>query len=105
MSNITNKDNTFNYVVSQLDTCHTVEVEDIITNLPPLTSYQHLRTTFIERLSTSEKQRVYQLINEEELGDQKRSQFLRHFRSLDGNIMLQDNLLRYLWLRRLPFCV
>ncbi|XP_050547189.1 uncharacterized protein LOC126908902 [Daktulosphaira vitifoliae] len=56
----------------------------------------------ITRLSISEEQRVRQLINEEELGDRKPSQFLRHLRSLAGTTTLQDNILRQLWLRRLP---
>uniref|UniRef100_A0ABD2WYG9 Uncharacterized protein n=1 Tax=Trichogramma kaykai TaxID=54128 RepID=A0ABD2WYG9_9HYME len=61
--------------------------------------------TLIERLSASEEQRVRQLISEEELGDRKPSQFLRHLRSLAGATIVQDNLMRQLWLHRLPSSV
>ncbi|XP_050535097.1 uncharacterized protein LOC126902115 [Daktulosphaira vitifoliae] len=87
---------------TQLDTRYAAEVEDIITNPPPTERYKHLRAKLVERLSISEEQRVRQLINEEELGDRKPSQFLRHLRSLAGTTTLQDNILRQLWLRRLP---
>ncbi|KAL4126000.1 hypothetical protein QTP88_010232 [Uroleucon formosanum] len=56
----------------------------------------------IPKEATLQEQRVRQLINEEEVGDRKPSQFLRHLRSLAGTTTLQDNILRQLWLRRLP---
>jgi DNA primase len=102
ISGITSEETKFNYVVAQLDTRYAAEVEDIITTPPPTERYKHLRTKLVERLSISEEQRVRQLINEEELGDRKPSQFLRHLRSLAGTTTLQDNILRQLWLRRLP---
>lgn len=102
IAGITSDNTKFNYVVAQLDTRYAAEVEDIIINPPSTDRYLHLRSKLIERLSISEEQRVRQLINEEELGDRKPSQFLRHLRSLADTTILQDNMLRQLWLRRLP---
>lgn len=102
ISGIINEATKFHYVVAQLDTRYAAEVEDIIDDPPAENRYQFLRTKLIERLSASEEQRVRQLVSEEELGDRKPSQFLRHLRSLAGTSALQDNLLRQLWLRRLP---
>ncbi|KAL4126391.1 hypothetical protein QTP88_010613 [Uroleucon formosanum] len=102
ISGITSEETKFNYVVAQLDTRYAAEVEDIITNPPPTERYNHLRTKLVGRLSISEEQRVRQLINKEELGNRKPSQFLRYLRSLAGTTTLQDNILRQLWLRRLP---
>ncbi|CAB3233724.1 unnamed protein product [Arctia plantaginis] len=56
----------------------------------------------LEQENKAEEQRVRQLIGEEELGDRRPSQFLRHLRSLSGNVLSDDNILRQLWLRRLP---
>lgn len=102
ISGITNDETKFHYVVAQLDTRYASEVEDIITSPPESDKYLTLRTKLIERLSASEEQRVRQLISDEELGDRKPSQFLRHLRSLSGPSSDQDKLLRQLWLRRLP---
>ncbi|KAL4098628.1 hypothetical protein QTP88_023192 [Uroleucon formosanum] len=82
----------FNYVVAQLDTRYAAEVEDIIINPSPTERYKHFRTKLVERLSISEEQRVRQLINEEELGDRKPSQFLRHLRSLAAILTAQSEL-------------
>uniref|UniRef100_A0ABD2VVR2 DUF7041 domain-containing protein n=1 Tax=Trichogramma kaykai TaxID=54128 RepID=A0ABD2VVR2_9HYME len=105
LSDITVESTKFHYVVSQLDARVALEVEDIITNPPAVNPYTFLRLMLIERLSASEEQRVRQLISEEELGDRKPSQFLRHLRSLAGATIVQDNLMRQLWLHRLPSSV
>lgn len=102
ISNIANEVTKFHYVVSQLDARIAAEVEDIITNPPATNQFTYLRSKLIERLSASEEQRIQRLLSEEELGDRKPSQFLRHLRHLAGTTAMQDNLLKQLWLRRLP---
>ncbi|KAL7292017.1 hypothetical protein TKK_0014301 [Trichogramma kaykai] len=102
LANITTEITKFHYVASQLDSRAAAEVEDIITNPPADNPYTTLRSKLIERLSLSEEQRVRNLLSDEELGDRKPSQFLRHLRSLAGITPVNDNLLRQLWLRRLP---
>ncbi|CAB0035877.1 unnamed protein product [Trichogramma brassicae] len=90
------------HVISQLDVRAASEVEDIISSPPGEFPYTNLRQRLIERLSTSEEHRVRQLLHDEELGDRKPSQFLRHLKSLAAPTVVQLNLLRHLWLRRLP---
>lgn len=93
----------YNYVVGQIDHKLAGEVEDIITR--PIQSgqkYETLKTELIKRLSMSEEQKVRQLLTDEELGDRKPSQFLRHLKSLAGASLSDQNILRQLWMRRLP---
>lgn len=92
----------YSYVLSQIDHKVAGEIEDIVTNPPAEGKYAILKDTLIKRFSTSEEQRVRRLLSDEELGDRKPSQFLRHLRSLAGNTLSDDNILRQLWLRRLP---
>lgn len=102
LSNIRAELTKYYHVISNLDVRAASEVEDIINAPPAELPYTNLRRTLIERLSSSEEQRVRQLLHDEELGDRKPSQFLRHLKSLAGPIVIQPNLLRQLWLRRLP---
>ncbi|XP_026475581.1 uncharacterized protein LOC113380629 [Ctenocephalides felis] len=51
--------------------------------------------------SESQDQKIRRLLEQEELGDRKPSQFLRHLTSLAGPL-LDENILRTLWLQRLP---
>lgn len=89
------------HVLSQLDTKYAKEVKDVITNPPPTEKYEAIKNALIQRVSASQEQRIYQLLEHEELGDRKPSQFLRHLRTLAGTTV-PDQLLRTLWLARLP---
>lgn len=92
----------YSYVLSQIDHKVAGEIEDIVINPPAEEKYQTLKETLIKRFSISEEQRVRRLLGDEELGDRKPSQFLRHLRSIAGNTLSDDNILRQLWVRRLP---
>lgn len=92
----------YSYVLSQIDHKVAGEIEDIVINPPAEGKYQTLKETLIKRFSISEEQRVRQLLGDEELGDRKPSQFLRHLRSIAGTTLSDDNILRQLWVRRLP---
>ena len=58
----------------------------------------------VGRLSVSQGQKTRRLLEHEEIGDRTRKQFLRHLRSLAGNVF-PDTVLRTLWLGRLPATV
>ncbi|XP_071445433.1 uncharacterized protein [Hetaerina americana] len=101
LAGITRDATKFMYAVSQLDSRYAVEVEDVITN-PPLTDkYAKLKAEILLRLSASQETRIRQLLEHEEIGDRKPSQFLRHLRTLAGS-SVTDDFLRSLWLGRLP---
>ncbi|XP_046398115.1 uncharacterized protein LOC124164927 [Ischnura elegans] len=101
LAGITNELTKFSHVVAQLDNRHAVEVEDIIVNPPSDSPYKRIKDELISRLSTSQETRIRQLLEHEELGDRKPSQFLRHNRSLAGN-SVPDDFVRTLWVNRLP---
>ncbi|XP_050505283.1 uncharacterized protein LOC126883668 [Diabrotica virgifera virgifera] len=60
-----------------------------------------LKSELIKRLSASQQQKIKRLLEHEELGDQRPSQFLRHLQSLAGTTV-PDNIVRSLWLGKLP---
>lgn len=93
----------FSYVIGNLDAKFVHEIEDIITNPPPSGSrYEKTKDLLVKRFSLSEESRVKQLLDGEELGDRKPSQFLRHLRALAGTTIADDTIIRQLWTRRLP---
>ncbi|XP_071574490.1 uncharacterized protein [Temnothorax nylanderi] len=75
LGGITQDTTKYSYALSQLDSRQIKEIKD--------------------------EQRTRQLLELEELGDRKPSQFLRHLRTLAGE-NVPDSLLRTLWLGRLP---
>ncbi|XP_071440429.1 uncharacterized protein [Hetaerina americana] len=101
LAGITEDTDKFWVVVAKLDTRYAQEVEDIIVN-PPLTDkYKRLREELVRRVLPSEEQRIKQLLGNEDMGDHRPSQFLRQLRSLAGGAV-PDDILRTIWLSRLP---
>lgn len=101
LSGITQDTTKFSHVLSQLDMRTSQEVRDVLVKPPSTNKYLALENALIKRLATSQEQRIRQLLEQEEIGDRKPSQFLRHLRSLAGN-STSEELLRTLWLGRLP---
>lgn len=101
MSRITDDLTKFNYVLSHLDRQYSVEVEDVIIAPPDTGKYDKLKSELIKRLSVSKEKKVKQLLQMEELGDRKPSQFLRHLQHLAGPTIPED-FVRTIWTSRLP---
>jgi len=98
---ITTDSTKFGYALTAIGPRYTLEVRDIIMNPSPENAYQTLRTELIKRISLSQEHKTRQLLEHEEIGDRKPSQFLRHLRSLAGSVV-GDGVLRKIWLSRLP---
>lgn len=101
LSGITTDATKFYYAIAQLDAVYASEVEDIITAPAGPDKYERLKKELVKRLSESRERKVKQLLNHEELGDRKPSQFLRHLKHLAGP-GVPDDFLRTLWTSRLP---
>ncbi|XP_078043788.1 uncharacterized protein LOC144473621 [Augochlora pura] len=100
-SGITTEATKFGYVLGTLNPVYAAEVRDVIMNPPNTGQYQRLKTELIRRLISSQEQKTRRLLESEEMGDRKPSQFLRHLRGLAGN-NVSDSILRTLWMSRLP---
>jgi len=101
LSGITSDDTKFYYVTGNLEARYAADVRDILLDPPATERYQLLKTELIRRLGTSQEKKSRQLLEHEEIGDRKPSQFLRHLRGLAGTAV-PDELLKTIWLGRLP---
>ncbi|XP_050503596.1 uncharacterized protein LOC126882665 [Diabrotica virgifera virgifera] len=101
LANITSDATKFNYIVANLDKAYILEVRDIIVSPPATERYVKLKSELIKRPSASQQQKIKRLLEHEELGDRRPSQFVRHLQPLAGTTV-PDNIVRYLWLGRLP---
>lgn len=91
----------FNNVISNLDITLAKAVKDIIIKPPALNRYEKIKSELIRRLCASHEKKVKQLLNHEELGDRKPSQFLRHLLDLAGPSIPED-FVQSIWTSRLP---
>lgn len=99
-SGVTTEMTKFGYVLGALKPEYAAEVREIIL-APPAQPYTKLKAELIKRVGSSQQQKTRRLLEHEEIGDRKPSQFLRHLRSL-GGAALSEEILRTLWLGRLP---
>lgn len=101
VNGITSDNTKYGYVIGSLEARYAAEVKDVIINPPGVGKYAKVKTELIARLSMSQEVKIRQLLEKEEVGDRKPSQFLRRLRDLGGNA-ITDSLLRTLWTGRLP---
>ncbi|CAN8014993.1 unnamed protein product, partial [Ixodes persulcatus] len=80
------------------------ELEDNLAAAPTLDAYDHLKAAILARKTASERSRLQNLLNMEELGNQRSSQLLRRLRQLlgDETLDVDTSVLRELFLQRLP---
>lgn len=101
LAGITLQKTKFNYVLSVLDGDLVRIVSDIIRNPHAEEPYNNLKSELIKRLSASEETKLNRLLSDLTLGDRHPSQLLREMREL-GEGKVSEELLRSLWLQRLP---
>ncbi|XP_011699190.1 PREDICTED: uncharacterized protein LOC105456671 [Wasmannia auropunctata] len=99
--NIKEDEAKYSFVLSRIEPKQAREIKDLITRPPCTEKYQAIKKALIQRLTDSQSQRIRQLLEHEEIGDRKLSQFLRHLSTLAGDTVSKE-LLRTLWLGRLP---
>jgi len=98
---ITDDETRYAHTLSKIEPKQAREIKDVITRPPATDKYKTLKKALIQRLTDSQEQRIRQLLEQEELGDRKPSQFLRHLMTLAGT-SVPGELIRTLWLGRLP---
>lgn len=94
-------DTKYNTIIRHLDEQTMVAVSDIVENPPATDKYNKLKNALIQRFTHSIEKQLRTLIGDIELGDKTLSALLREMRTLAG-ADVSDNMLKTLWLQRLP---
>ncbi|XP_059222283.1 uncharacterized protein LOC106091158 [Stomoxys calcitrans] len=100
-SGITSDSTKFHTIVGSIDASVLSEVSNLILNPPETNMYETLKKSLQDRSMDSEEKRLKRLLREMELGDKKPSTLLREMICLDSG-EVSDELLKSLWMQRLP---
>lgn len=101
LANIRDERVKFNHVLVALDDRGMDEVRDIILRPPEKDEYTVLKKQLLARLTESQASRIRKLLESEELGDRKPSQFLRHLQALAGYDSC-NAIIKFMWMKQLP---
>lgn len=101
MAGVTVDSTKFHTIVASIESNILEKVHDIIINPPTTNMYESLKTKLIAAFSDSEDKRLKKLLTDVELADKKPSELLSQMRSL-GQGKVSDDMLKQLWMQRLP---
>lgn len=101
-SRITDEKTKYDYVLANLDENVIDMILDIV-QAPGATPYTTLKKTLKDRFEKSESKRIEELLSGSEMGDKRPSDFFRHMTVIAGtSTAVSEDLIKNLWLRRLP---
>ncbi|CAE1304834.1 unnamed protein product [Acanthosepion pharaonis] len=99
---ITSQRTRYCYLVEKLPADNVEEVMDLLENVPDDNPYDRLKEAILKRTGASNEAMLRNLFTQVELGDRTPSQLLRHMRTLLGDNKMSENIMRSLWLDKLP---
>ena len=102
LAKITSQITKFHYVVGNLPPEYARNVRQFLKDPKDETAYDDLKAELLKATSTTLQERLQQLVDKEELGDRKPSQFLGILQGLMGEVPVSDELMRGFFLRRMP---
>lgn len=94
----------FNTIVGVIESDILSAVSDIVLNPPAANLYDTIKQRLIQQFSDTENKKLKSLLNDLTLGDMKPSDLLRKMRELSCG-KVGDDLLKTLWLQRLPVTI
>lgn len=101
VSGITSDLTKFNTLVASMESHIIAQVTDAILSPPPSDLYMNLKRRIMEQFGENEHTKMQKLLTGLDLGDRRPSQLLNELRNL-ANGRMNDDLLKSLWMQRLP---
>ncbi|XP_055633966.1 uncharacterized protein LOC129774274 [Toxorhynchites rutilus septentrionalis] len=102
LAGIIREDTRYYHVLAGIDSEILACCSDIIRDPPADDKYTKIKERIIQEYSTSEQNRMQQLLRGCELGDRKPSQLLREMRDLARDVITDEKIIKSLWMQQLP---
>nr|XP_029723963.1 uncharacterized protein LOC115264431 [Aedes albopictus] len=102
LAGISREDTRYYHVLAAIDSEILACCSDIIRDPPAAGQYTAIMDRITKEYSTSEQNRMQQLLRGCELGDRKPSQLLREMRDLARDVITDDKIIKSLWMQQLP---
>lgn len=102
LNQITREETRYYHIIASIDSEILACCSDIVRNPPVNDKYTTIKNRIITEHSSSEQNRIQQLLGGCELGDRKPSQLLREMRDLARDVITDEKIIKSLWMQQLP---
>lgn len=102
LANVVRDDTKFYHIVAKIDQSVICHVADLLTNPPEEGKYAAVKTRLISRFQVSAQGRLERLLGSCDLGDMRPTHLLAKMQELAAGLNVTDDLLKMLFLQRMP---
>ena len=102
LSSVVREETKYNYLLTALPSDFQKQIKSFTKTRYEPGKYEKLKEKVIQKYEPSEARTIEQVLDKEEIGDRKPSDFLAHLRCLADTVNLPENILRDRWMRKLP---
>lgn len=102
LAGVTRDETKFYHIVAKVDQTVICHISDLVQHPPEQNKYQSVKERLIARFSLSPEAKLEKLLGSQELGDLRPTHLLAKMQELSTGLVVDSNLLKMLFLQRLP---
>lgn len=102
LGRVVNDETKFYHIISKVDQTVICHIADLVQTPPLINKYEAVKNRLIARFALSPETRLERLLGMHELGDLRPTHLLSKMRELATGLGVDDNLLKMLFIQRLP---
>ncbi|XP_055522927.1 uncharacterized protein LOC129717106 [Wyeomyia smithii] len=102
LAKIVNNETKFYHIVAKVDQSVICHISDLVAAPPEQNKYKTVKERLVSRFAVSAESRLEQLLGAQDLGDMRPTHLLAKMRELSAGLGVDNNLLKMLFIQRLP---
>lgn len=102
LANVTKDETKFYHIVAKVDHSVICHIADLVANPPQQDKYKSIKDRLIARFALSPQVRLERLLGSFDLGDMRPTHLLSKMQELANGLNVNDDLLKMLFLQRMP---
>lgn len=102
LANVVRDHTKFYYIIAKIDQSVICHVTDLVSNPPEINKYEAVKARLISRFQVSAQGRLERLLGSCDLGDMRPTHLLAKMQELAAGLNVTDDLLKMLFLQRMP---
>ncbi|XP_055623727.1 uncharacterized protein LOC129767129 [Toxorhynchites rutilus septentrionalis] len=102
LANVTRDDTKFYHIVAKLEQSVICHITDLVSNPPQQDKHKKIKERLISRFALSPETRLERLLSSSDLGDMRPTHLLAKMQDLAAGLNVNNELLKMLFLQRMP---